>query len=125
MNTSLILSDNELHGLIVLQGDNTSVPLQSLIQEICPNTCETDDVISALQEKHLARFDGQTLTLEPLLKLVVSEACAAVSFYEPTQDFYALECPNMHLLFSRYEWAENVWRITPYKDKKSLLLSLK
>jgi hypothetical protein len=81
-------------------------------------------VVSALEEKHLARFDGQTLTLEPLLKLIVSEACNAISYYEPVKSSCVLECPNMHLLFTQYEWNENMWKIAPYQDKKSLLLSL-
>ena len=123
MTTSLILSDNELYGLITLRGDTTSASLQQLIQRICPSTCNTVDVISTLREKRLARVDGQAMTLEPLLKLIVAEACEAISFYEPEQGVYALECPNMHLLFTRYEWIKSMWRITPYKDKKSLLLS--
>jgi hypothetical protein len=124
MNTSLILSENELHGLIKLQGDNISASLQKLIQEICLNTCDTDDVISTLGEKRLARLDGQSLVLEPLLKLIISEACAATAYYKPSQGLFALECPDMHLLFTRYEWAKNMWRIAPYQDKKRLLLSL-
>ena len=124
MKTSLILSDNELYGLITLRGEGTSASLQHVIQKICPNTCDTVDVVSSLREKRLARLDGQTLTLEPLLNLIVSQACDAISFYEPVQGSYALECPNMQLLFTQYEWNESMWRIEPYKDKKSLLLSL-
>jgi len=124
MNTSVILSDNEFNGLIELQGVNASAPLQRLIQKICLNACDTTDAISTLGDKRLARLDGQTLILEPLLKLIISEACDAISIYEPAQGLYALECPNMHLLFSKYEWADGMWKIAPYQDKKSLVLSL-
>ena len=124
MNTALILSDKELHGLINLRGDDVSVYINNIIPEICADADVSFNLISMLQEKRLARWDGHSLILVPLLKLILDEACGATSMYEPEPGAFALECPNMHLLFTRYEWAEGVWRIAPFKDKSSLLLSL-
>jgi len=120
LTTSLILSSDELHGIVEFQGENISEHLCSLIKEICPDDLGNVNIVSSLQEKQLAGWDGQTLTLEPFLKLIINEACNALSLFKPTDDTYALECPDMYLLFSRYKWAENMWKIAPFKDKISL-----
>ena len=124
MNTALILSGKELYELIKLRGDGASVQLQNFIKEICFCAEESVDLVLSLQEKRLARWDGTTLTLEPFLKLLIDEACETTSVYEPVEGAYALECVNMHLLLTRYEWADDIWRIAPHKDKASLLSSL-
>jgi len=124
MNTSLIISESEFQGLINLRSDAVSTHLQQLAGEICIGVDDSVNIVSTLSEKRLASWDGHTLTLEPFLKLIIDEACNAIELYSPEKDSYALECPNMHLLFTRYEWAENVWRIAPYKDKSSLILSV-
>jgi len=124
LNTALILTSNELYGLIVIQKRDISVHMQKLIQEICEKSNDSVEIIATLQEKHLARWDGHTLLVEPLLTLMIEEACNATLLYEPAQDAYALECPNMHLLFTRYQWATDMWRISPCKDKSTLLSSL-
>jgi len=124
MNTALILSEDELYGLAILQADGVSETFMQLIGEICLSENDPAGITATLQEKHLAHWDGHSLTLEPLLKLILDEARSAVSLYKPEKDSYALECPDMHLLFTRYEWAKNMWRITPYKDKKTLITSM-
>jgi len=123
LNTALIISNNELHGLSTLHEGSISEHFLFLINKFHEKADECFNLISILQEKRMARYDGHSLILEPFLKLIITEACAAKSLYEPSQNSYALECPNMHLLFTRYERAENMWRITPYKDNQSLLSS--
>jgi len=125
MNTSLILSSSELSGLAELLGNKASEHFNSILIEICTENYNATDVISNLLEKRLACYEDDTLILEPFLKLIINEAYNAKSLYNPINDSYALICPNMHLLFSRYEWAENFWRIEPYKDKISLISSLR
>jgi len=124
LNTALILTDVELQNLIGLQGNSISTHIKQLVDEICCKDSDAVDIASSLQEKRLAQWDGHTLTLEPLLKLIIDEACNAVSLYNPAQDSYALECPDMHLLFTRYAWAEDTWRIAPYKDVSALYASM-
>ena len=124
MNTALILTDDEFHNLIDLQGDNISTHTKQLVNEMRYKDGDAVDIASSLQEKRLAQWDGETLTLEPLLKLIIDEACKAVSLYHPAQGSYALECPNMHLLFTRYAWAKDTWRIAPYKDAAALFSSM-
>jgi len=124
LNTALILSGNEIKELITLCENDVSMQLRHFVNKTCDEVSSPTDIASALQKKRLARWDGHTLTLEPFLKLIIDEACAATSLYEPTQDSFALECPNMHLHFTRYEWAENKWRIAPFKDRSQLFLSL-
>jgi len=124
LNTALILTDDELHKLIALQGNNISAYTKQLVNDMHYKDSDTVDIASSLQEKRLALWDGETIALEPLLKLIIDEACKAVSLYHPTQDSYALECPNMHLLFTRYAWIKDTWRIAPYKDAAALFSSM-
>jgi hypothetical protein len=124
LNTALILTSDELHGLISLQEGDASVHLHKLIQKIYDKGNGSNDIVATLQEKRLVSWDGHTLSMKPLLRLIINEASTAASFYKPIKDAYALECPNMHLLFTKYQWALDMWRISPFKDKSALLSSL-
>ena len=98
--------------------------MQKLIKGVCEKRNDSVEVVTTLQEKHLARWDGHTLLAEPLLTLMIEEACNLTLLYEPVYDAYALGCPNMHLLITRYQRATDLLRITPCKDKSTLLSSL-
>ena len=129
MNTALVLSGGEFSGLIASKGCDVSEPMQQLLGVMCGNNCDntcgnTCDIVSTLQEKHLAQWDGCEVKVEPLLDLIAEEAAAAYSFEEVAPGIYAVECPNMCLLVTRYEWAEGMWRIAPFQDMPALLASL-
>jgi len=123
MNTALVISGEEWYGLIALKGRAVPEALQQLIGEMRIDTSNKADIVSTLQEKRLARQVGDVLTMEPLLNLVIEEAISAHSFHKAAPDSFALACPNMSILFTRYEWAAGMWRIAPFKDMHALLSS--
>jgi len=124
MNTALILSEDELYGLVASKSCDIPAPLLRLFDEMGVNLNKNRDIVSTLQEKRLAQWDGNSLKIEPLLNLIIDEAMAAQSIHTAKADVYAVECPSMCLLISRYEWAAGTWRIAPFQDMHALLSSL-
>jgi len=124
MNASLVLSGDELLGLVALKGRAVAEPFQQILEEMRANASGSIDILSALQDRRLAQMDGNALKIEPLLNLIVEEAVAARSAKKEAPGSYSVECPNMCLLVTRYEWAEGMWRITPFKDILALESSL-
>jgi len=124
MNTALVLSGAEFSGLIASKGCVVTEPLQQLLGEMCVSTSDNTDIVSTLQEKRLAQWDGNVLNVEPLLDLIIEEAAAARSFHEVAPGTYTVECPNMCLLITQYEWAAGMWKIAPFKDINELQSSL-
>jgi len=124
MNTALVLSGAEFAGLIASKGYNVPEPMRQLIDEMCGVSGINEDIASTLQEKRLAQCDGDELKVEPLLDLIMKEAAAATSANKTATGAYAVECPDMCLLISKYEWAAGMWRIAPFKDMPELLSSM-
>jgi len=124
MNTALILTGAEFAGLIASKGYDAPEPMRQLVDEMCAASGENDDIASSLQEKRLAQCESDELKVEPLLDLIIKEAAAAMSANKTATGAYAVECPNMCLLVSRYEWAEGMWRIAPFQDMPELLSSM-
>ena len=124
MNTALVLSGEELSGLITSKGYDVSGPMRELLDIICIKTSDNYNIALTLQEKRLAQSDGDSITVEPLLKLIIEEVVAARSFHEVSPDSFAVECPNMYLHITRYEWAAGMWRVASFQDMPALLASL-
>jgi len=124
MNTSLILSGEEWASIVKLNAGNTAEPLLQLLKNM--NACDEniDKIQISLQEKQLAKLEGNLLRLSPLLHLIVTEAKIATSICEPSSGCYVLECPALFLLFTRYEWAQEMWRISAFQDMDSLQKAL-
>jgi hypothetical protein len=125
MNTALILTKSELCKLLEPAGKVLSAPLAALLEAIGCQNCDhdKDQIQLSLQKKGLVTLDGQALKLAPILNLIVSQALEAIAFKEIFPGTYILECPKMLLLFSKYERAVETWRISPFQDMASLMLS--
>ena len=127
VKASYILEVFEMLFLIGSAADLTpSLPTQYLINQYLPDNFSPQDVEEGLVNKRLAKKTNGNITLEPVVDLLVRSALSSDTIWvvkcggidEPV---FVLKADDIFLHIMRYPHISNAWKITPYKNKETLL----
>lgn len=109
METSFILSDDEIFTLMSLAANRTE-PGARFAREALPYAGMCD--LSGLVEKKLARLVEGKLEIEPVIDML-ADAIAQATAAERRDDAWQITSPWIALRCEKYIYKEAHWKITP------------